>query len=128
MERGKAEVSVDWMKDEWKKRGLKERIQLTVTRSLGPCDLSNVANINCSAGAVWYGTLRDSSQYLALLEWAATRAEAGELAPLPEVLGMLRFDPFRKADSIASREKANHASEYRSEQRKRGTRMNAVVV
>ena len=102
VEKGKAEVPIDWMKDDWKKRGLKKRLQLTITGYLGPCDLSNVVNINCSAGMVWYGTLRDFSHYVALLEWAAASAEAGELAPLPEGLGSLQFDPFRRAASIAS--------------------------
>lgn len=102
VEKGKPEVPVDWMKDEWKKRGLKKKIQLTITGCLGPCDLSNVVNINSSVGMAWCGTLREFSHYSALLEWATVSAGAGELAPLPDELEKLQFDPFRRADSIAS--------------------------
>lgn len=102
VEKGKPEVPVDWMKDEWKKRGLKKSVQLTITGCLGPCDLSNVVNIYTSAGMAWFGMMREFSHYSALLEWAQASAEAGELAPPPEELERLQFNPFRRTCAIAS--------------------------
>jgi hypothetical protein len=38
-ERGKPEVPVEWLKAQWKARGLLKNIQLSISGCLGPCDL-----------------------------------------------------------------------------------------
>ncbi len=48
--RGKPEVPLDWLKQEWRSRGLLKNIQLTVSGCLGPCDLPNVVRIS---GPAW---------------------------------------------------------------------------
>jgi cobaltochelatase CobN len=98
--KGNPEVPVEWMKDEWKKRRLKTSIQLTISGCLGPCDLSNVANISSAKQTVWLGRLRDFAHYTALVEWALASREAGHALPLPGELNQLRFDPFRREDSV----------------------------
>ena len=99
VEKGNPNVPVEWMKDEWKKRGLKRSIQLTISGCLGPCDLLNVASISSAKQSVWLGRLRDFANYAALLEWALASREAGHALPLPNELSELRFDPFRRGDS-----------------------------
>ena len=94
VEKGKAAVPVEWMKEEWKGRGLKKRIQLTVSGCLGPCDISNVVSISSTEGAVWLGRLGDFSDYAALLEWASSSNDSGRLLALPLQLSTLRFNPF----------------------------------
>jgi len=83
------------MKEEWKKRGLKKSIQLTISGCLGPCDLSNVVSISSSEGTVWLGLLRDPTIYTVLLEWASAIKQAGRALPLPRELTELRFTPFQ---------------------------------
>jgi cobaltochelatase CobN len=100
VEKGHPKVPVEWMKDEWKKRGLRKSIQLTISGCLGPCDLSNVASISSAKQTVWLGRLRDFANYAALLEWGLASREAGRALPLPSELSELRFDPFRRADSV----------------------------
>ena len=99
VEKGNPNVPVEWMKDEWKKRGLKKSIQLTISGCLGPCDLHNVASISSAEQTMWLGRLREFSSYAALLEWALASRDAGHALPLPSELNERRFDPFRKADS-----------------------------
>ena len=41
-ENGRPPVPVDWLKKEWRARGLLKRVQLTISGCLGPCDLPNV--------------------------------------------------------------------------------------
>ncbi len=101
VEKGKPEVPVGWMKDEWKKRGLKKSIQLTISGCLGPCDLSNVVSISSATDTVWLGTLRESRDYAALLEWASASGGVGLVLPLPDQLSEFRFTPFRITDSDA---------------------------
>ena len=98
-EKGHPNVPVEWMKDEWKKRGLKRSIQLTISGCLGPCDLSNVVSISSARQTVWLGRLRDFASYAALLEWSLASREAGHALPLTRELSELRFDPFRRPDS-----------------------------
>lgn len=98
-EKGHPNVPVEWMKDEWKKRGLKKSIQLTISGCLGPCDLSNVVSISSAEQTVWLGRLRHFANYAALLEWSLASREAGHALPLPRELSELRFDPFRRLDS-----------------------------
>jgi cobaltochelatase CobN len=100
VEKGHPKVPVEWMKDEWKKRGLRTSIQLTISGCLGPCDLSNVASISSAKQTVWLGRLCDFANYAALLEWGLASREAGRALPLPSELSELRFDPFRRADSV----------------------------
>jgi cobaltochelatase CobN len=97
VQKGKPEVPVEWIKDEWKKRGLKKSIHLTISGCLGPCDLSNVVSISSPEQTVWLGSLHNFASYVALLEWASASDEAGCAIELSTDLSELRFDPFRRA-------------------------------
>jgi len=98
-ERGKPLVPVDWLKQEWRHRGLLKNIQLTIGGCLGPCDLSNVITILDASGSVWLGNIGHMHQYQALVDWASQSKVAGILLPLPEELATSRFDPFRPRGS-----------------------------
>jgi hypothetical protein len=47
---GKPPVPVDWLKKEWRARGLLKRVQLTISGCLGPCDVPNVVTISDENG------------------------------------------------------------------------------
>ena len=97
--RGKPMVHVDWLKQEWRHRGLMKNIQLTIGGCLGPCDLSNVIAISDASGSVWLGNIAHMHQYRGLVDWASQSKVAGILLPLPEELATSRFDPFRPRGS-----------------------------
>lgn len=44
--KARPEVPVAWLKEEWRKRGLLKRVQLSVSGCVGPCDLPNVVVVN----------------------------------------------------------------------------------
>jgi len=93
--RGKPEVPVDWLKQEWRARGLLKNVQLTVSYCMGPCDVPNVVRICGAASDVWLGNINLREQYAILVEWASQSKSAGAFLPLPESLDSLRFNPFR---------------------------------
>jgi hypothetical protein len=102
--RGKPEVPVEWLKREWRSRGLLKNIQLSISCCLGPCDLTNVVKIAGPANEVWLGNLHRFDQYATLVDWAAESKEAGALKPLPDSFTSHRFDPFGKsADAGAAK-------------------------
>jgi cobaltochelatase CobN len=82
--RGKPEVPVDWLKREWRARGLLKNIQLTISGCLGPCDLPNVVRISSPTGEVWLGNISRPEHYAKLLEWADRSKIAGAILPLPQ--------------------------------------------
>jgi cobaltochelatase CobN len=100
VQKGNAEVPVEWMKDEWKKCGLKKSIQLTISGCLGPCDVSNVVTVSSAGQTLWLGRLREFANYAALLQWAVASRDAGCVLPLPDELSELRFDLFPSADPV----------------------------
>ena len=93
--RGKPEVPVQWIKEQWKSRGLLKGIQLTISGCLGPCDLSNVVAVHGASDHFWLGNFHEFQQYSDLLEWAEQCRSAGQLLALPAQFDQFRFDPFR---------------------------------
>lgn len=54
---GKPAVPVEWLKEEWRARGLLKRIQLSISGCLGPCDIPNVVTISTRAARNGWGEL-----------------------------------------------------------------------
>ena len=98
-ENGRPPVPVDWLKKEWRARGLLKRVQLTISGCLGPCDLPNVVTISNENGTLWLGGITEFSQYQALVDWAARSRDVGEFLPLPREFREHTLHPFRNLDS-----------------------------
>lgn len=94
-ERGKPDVPVDWLKSEWRSRGLLKNIQLSISGCLGPCDIPNVVKIDTGEETIWLGQIDSFDQYRAIIDWASQSKSAGGLLPLPKHLAKHTFDPFR---------------------------------
>jgi cobaltochelatase CobN len=94
--KGKPAVPVEWLKKEWRARGLLKKIQLTISGCLGPCDIPNVVAISNERGTQWLGGITEFNQYRSLLEWAVSSVNAGELLLLPNQLQRCSIYPFQK--------------------------------
>jgi hypothetical protein len=92
--RGLPDVPVEWLKSEWRKRGLLKRVQLTISGCVGPCDVPNVVVITSPSGTEWLGNISDFDQYRSLLEWAEKCRDAGEMLDLPLQFHECRISPF----------------------------------
>jgi hypothetical protein len=99
---GRPPVPVEWLKKEWRVRGLLKRIQLSISGCLGPCDVPNVVAISNENGTRWLGQITELNQYRTLLEWAIASKDAGELLPLPYEFREHALHPFRNPDSGVS--------------------------
>ena len=69
-EKGHPEVPVQWLKQEWKVRGLLKRVHLSVSGCLGPCDMPNVVMITNSEGTQWLARLYSRRHFAMLADWA----------------------------------------------------------
>lgn len=94
-EKGRPEVPAEWLKDEWRRRGLLKRFQLTISGCVGPCDVANVVQINSEAGSIWLGNVTDFNRYRTLLEWAVRSTEAGQMLDLPREFKDRVIQPWR---------------------------------
>jgi hypothetical protein len=95
-EKGHPAVPVEWLKQEWKLRGLLKRVHLSISGCLGPCDVPNVVMITHSEGTQWLACLNSRRHYAMLADWAEQSKEADELLPLPEDLRALALMPYRE--------------------------------
>ena len=94
-QKGRPEVPADWLREEWRRRGLLKRIQLTISGCVGPCDVPNVIVINSVAGSQWLAKSTDLNQYRSLVEWEARSIEIGHLLELPREFKAHLIEPWR---------------------------------
>jgi cobaltochelatase CobN len=85
---------VEWLKSEWRRRGLLKRIQLTISGCVGPCDVPNVVVITTASGVEWLGNVVKFDEYRSLLEWAVQCRDRGEMFTLPREFHERRISPF----------------------------------
>jgi hypothetical protein len=89
-------VPVEWLKKEWKHRGLLKRVHLTISGCLGPCDVPNVVLITSAEGSQWLGHISQMSHYARLVDWAEQSKAADRLLPLPRDFDEYRLAAFRE--------------------------------
>ena len=94
-DRGKPAVPVEWLKSEWRSRGLLKNIQLTISGCLGPCDVPNVVLIATAGENIWLGNIDRFEYYREIVDWATRSKAAGRMLPLSRDLMNHRLDPFR---------------------------------
>jgi len=94
--KGHPAVPVQWLKQEWKVRGLLKRVHLSISGCLGPCDVPNVVMITSSEGTQWLGKLHSERHYGMLADWAEQSKDASRLLPLPKELREFSLTPYRE--------------------------------
>jgi hypothetical protein len=100
-EKGHPAVPVQWLKQEWKVRGLLKRVHLSISGCLGPCDVPNVVMITNSEGTQWLALLDSQRHFAMLADWAEQSKDADELLPLPKELRELSLMPYREQPQLA---------------------------
>lgn len=107
-DRGKPEVPVDWLKQEWKKGGLLRSVHLAISGCLGPCDRVNVVCIQTQSKPVWMGDLNQKQHYEYLLNWARTCQENDQICQFPAELLPFVFDPYIRQLPIIKQKSEDH--------------------
>ena len=99
-DKGHPEVPTEWLKAEWKLRGLLKRVHLTISGCLGPCDVPNVVMITSSEGTQWLALIDGRRQYHLLADWAEQSKIADRLLPLPRELRRHALQPYIPQQTI----------------------------
>ena len=88
---GYAPVPRELYHSEWERRGLRNRVHLTVGGCLGPCALANVAMLLFDGRQAWFHSISADEQVLALYDWIEDLVRAQAWSPPPLTLAAYQF-------------------------------------
>ena len=91
-DKGKPAVPVDYYKAEYKRRGIRDRVQLTMSGCIGPCPLLNVALVLFDGKRVWFQSINHPSQIRAIYDYIDRMLAADRFLPPTAELADLAFD------------------------------------
>src|ERR1700733_10011015 len=85
-ERGHAAVPVDFYKQEYKRRKLRNVIQLSMNGCLGPCPLANVVLLFFDGRPIWFQSVNTPGQIAAIFDYVEQMLAADRWLPPPAEL------------------------------------------
>jgi cobaltochelatase CobN len=91
-DRGKPPVPIDFYKQEYKRRQIRDDVQLTMSGCLGPCPLLNVVLVLFDGRRVWFQSINHESQILAIYDYLDRMLAADRFLPPTAELADLAFD------------------------------------
>jgi cobaltochelatase CobN len=93
-ERGHPALPLDDFKQQWKERGIRLRVHLTVTGCLGPCPLANVALILFAGESVWLHSINTPERVTAIYDYLEAMLAAEKYLPPEGILADCHFNRF----------------------------------
>lgn len=110
-DKGKPAVHVDFYKAEYKRRGIRDRVQLTMSGCIGPCPLLNVALVLFDGKRVWFQSINHQSQIRAIYDYIDRMLAADRFLPPTAELADLAFDYYHwPEDAILAAEAGGDGS------------------
>ncbi|QEL18242.1 cobaltochelatase subunit CobN [Limnoglobus roseus] len=97
-ERNIPAVPIDFIKEEYKRRKIRDRVQLTMAGCLGPCPLANVALLFFDGKPMWFQAIDRPSQYVMLYDYIDKMLDADKLLPPPLELADRLFNYYAWAN------------------------------
>jgi cobaltochelatase CobN len=88
---GYAPVPRERYHSEWERRGLRNRVHLTIGGCLGPCALANVAMLIFDGRQTWFHSMSSDEQVRALYDWIEELVRARAWSPPPDALSAYQF-------------------------------------
>ena len=88
---GYAPVPRELYHTEWERRGLRNRIHLTIGGCLGPCALANVIMLLFEGRQAWFHSMSTDEQVRALYDWVDELVRARQWTDPPPALAAYQF-------------------------------------
>ncbi len=106
-DKGKPAVHIDFYKQEYKRRKIRDSVQLTMSGCIGPCPLLNVALVLFDGRRVWFQSINHPSQIVAIYDYIDRMIAADRFLPPTSELADLAFDYYAwPDDAILAAEEA----------------------
>ena len=93
-EKGFPAVPLQAWKSEWKARGIRKRVHLTIAGCLGPCPLANVVLVIFRGACVWLQAIDSPRQVRQIYDYVESMMSAGRYLPLPDNLAEFHFSRY----------------------------------
>jgi cobaltochelatase CobN len=88
---GYAPVPRELYHGEWERRGLRNRVHLTIGGCLGPCALANVVMLLFDGRQAWFHSISHEEHVLALYDWIENLVRTQTWSPPPPALAAYHF-------------------------------------
>jgi nitrile hydratase accessory protein len=93
-ERGHDPVPIELYHREWARRRIRHKVHLSLGGCLGPCALSNVVLLLFAGQQIWFHSVADEDDILAIFDYVEAMVRADRYLPTPEALVPHVFDVF----------------------------------
>jgi cobaltochelatase CobN len=77
-ERNIPPVPVDTFKREWKERGIRRRVHLSISACLGPCAVANVVLLMFRGSSIWFHSINSDADVIEIYNFIDQLLAAGE--------------------------------------------------
>src|SRR6516165_6565460 len=114
-ERGFQAVPVEFYKQEYKRRKIRNKIQLSMNGCLGPCPLANVVLLFFDGRPIWFQSLNSEPQIVALFDYIESLLTADTFLPPPAELAEYVFNFYSWTHAPENRGQKSEVGGRRSE-------------
>lgn len=76
-ERNIPAVPIDTFKREWKERGIRRRVHLSISACLGPCAVANVALLLFKGSTIWFHSINTDADVIQIYDYIEDLLSAG---------------------------------------------------
>ncbi len=94
-EKGFPALPLEEFKRQWKQRGIRRRLHLTISGCLGPCPLANVVLLQFRGQSMWFHSINHSEDVDTIYNHVERMLVAETTLDLPETLGSRLFERYR---------------------------------
>jgi cobaltochelatase CobN len=100
-DRGHAAVPVDFYKQQYKQRKLRQAMQLSMNGCLGPCAMANAVLLVFDGRPIWFQSINHEPQIVALFDYVGQMLAVDSYLPPPAQLAEYVFDYYLWSNSLS---------------------------
>lgn len=94
VEKGFPPLALEEFKKQWKDRGIRRRLHLTISGCLGPCTIANVVLIQFRGESVWLHSINNEDDVRLIYEYIEQMLQAESYLPPPPALADRHFQRY----------------------------------
>lgn len=93
-EKGFPPLALEEFKRQWKKRGIRRRLHLTISGCLGPCPLANVVLLQFRGRSMWFHSINHTQDVNLIYDYVERMLVAEGALEIPEALKARLFERY----------------------------------
>jgi cobaltochelatase CobN len=93
-EKGFPPLALDEFKRQWKQRGIRRRLHLTISGCLGPCPLANVVLLQIHGRSLWFHSINHPEDVNSIYDYVEQMLVTNSVLDLPPSLSSRLFERY----------------------------------